>query len=176
MLPLCSVVGLYHSGAPLGGHRSPKVAFPRGHPAKRSAGLRAAFRCIGDTPISSVAYRSARIAAVMPEQARGVDPIDPGLIDLFDRRGCSLSYGLTPDREEVDVVARAPDGSVRLVQVCVDLQDPATCARELRPLESLREASGAEQLDLVVLDPPPWLAGSTRRRGGLATGRRPISR
>jgi hypothetical protein len=90
----------------------------------------------------------------MPEQARGVDPIDPGLIDLFDRRGCSLSYGLTPDREEVDVVARAPDGSVRLVQVCVDLQDPATCARELRPLESLREASGAEQLDLVVLDPP----------------------
>ena len=88
---------------------------------------------------------------------RKVYPIDPSLIDLFDRRGqrqlgqrletvvalelwrrgCSLSYGLTPEREEVDLVARGPDGSVRLVQVCVDLQDPATCARELRPLESL---------------------------------------
>jgi len=100
--------------------------------------------------------------------------IDPGLIDLFDRRGqrqlgqrletvvavelwrrgCSLGYGLTSEREEVDFVARGPDGSVFLVQVCADLQDPATCARELRPLQQLQQASGAKQVDLVVLNPP----------------------
>ena len=59
---------------------------------------------------------------------RKVYPIDPGLIDLFDRRGqrqlgqrletvvalelwprgCSASYGLTPEREEVDVVVLDP--------------------------------------------------------------------
>ncbi|MFM7641840.1 MAG: hypothetical protein ACKO45_09860, partial [Cyanobium sp.] len=103
-----------------------------------------------------------------------VVPIDPGLIDLFDRRGqrqlgqwletvvalelwrrgCSLSYGLTAERGEVDFVARRPDGSVGLAQVCADLQDPATWARELRPLETLRQATGAERVDLVVLDPP----------------------
>jgi len=57
------------------------------------------------------------------------------------RRGCSLGYGLTSAREEVDFVARGPDGSVFLVQVCADLQDPATCARDLqadRPEASLR--------------------------------------
>ncbi len=70
------------------------------------------------------------------------------------RRGWSLSYGLTPEREVVDFVARRPDGTVCMVQVCADLQDPATCTRELRPLQPLQQASGAEQVELVVLDPP----------------------
>lgn len=105
---------------------------------------------------------------------RKIYPIDPGLIDLFDRRGqrqqgqrletlvalelcrrgCSLGYGLTADREEVDFVARRADGSLQLVQVCVDLQDPDTCVRELRPLESMRRTCAAERVDLVVLHPP----------------------
>jgi predicted AAA+ superfamily ATPase len=129
--------------------------------------LEAAY-LLRSVPIASESVRQRQ------SNPRKVYPIDPGLIDLFDRRGqrqlgqrletvvalelwrrgCSLSYGLTPDREEVDFVARGPDGAVRLVQVCVDLQDPATCARELRPLQSLREASGTTHLDLVVLDPP----------------------
>ena len=64
----------------------------------------------------------------------------PGLIGLFDRRGqrqlgqrletvvalelqrrgCDLGYGLSDDRLEVDFVARHIDGTVLLVQVCVD--------------------------------------------------------
>jgi len=129
--------------------------------------LEAAY-LLRSVPIASESVRQRQ------SNPRKVYPIDPGLIDLFDRRGqrqlgqrletvvalelwrrgCSPSYGLTSAREEVDFVARGPDGAVRLVQVCVDLQDPATCARELRPLQSLREASGATHLDLVVLDPP----------------------
>jgi hypothetical protein len=129
--------------------------------------LEAAY-LLRSVPIASESVRQRQ------SNPRKVYPIDPGLIDLFDRRGqrqlgqrletvvalelwrrgCSLSYGLTPEREEVDFVARGPDGAGRLVQVCVDLQDPATCARELRPLQSLREASGTTHLDLVVLDPP----------------------
>jgi predicted AAA+ superfamily ATPase len=119
-------------------------------------------------PIASESVRQRQ------SNPRKVVPIDPGLIDLFDRRGqrqlgqrletvvalelwrrgCSLSYGLTTEREKVDFVARRPDGSVGLVQVCADLQDPATWARELRPLENVHQATGAERVDLVVLDPP----------------------
>lgn len=80
-------------------------------------------------------------------------PIDPGLIGLFDRRGqqqlgqrletvvalellrrgYSLSYGLTTEREEVDFVARSPSGESVLVQVCADLQDQTNRQREIRP-------------------------------------------
>jgi hypothetical protein len=76
---------------------------------------------------------------------RKVYPIDPGLIDLFDRRGqrqlgqwletvvalelwrrgCSLSYALTPEREEVDFVAREPDGSRHLCAGAAPAGKPA---------------------------------------------------
>lgn len=129
--------------------------------------LEAAY-LLRSVPIASESIRQRQ------SNPRKVYPIDPGLIDLFDRRGqrqlgqrletvvalelwrrgCSLSYGLTPEREEVDFVVRRPDGSVCLVQVCADLQDPANCDHELRPLQPLQRATGADQVDLVLLEPP----------------------
>jgi predicted AAA+ superfamily ATPase len=105
---------------------------------------------------------------------RKLYPIDPGLIGLFDRRGqrqlgqrletvvalellrrgYSLGYGLSREREEVDFVARSHAGDGLLVQVCVDLQDPIICQRELRPLAPLLASGAAIRADLVVLTPP----------------------
>lgn len=85
---------------------------------------------------------------------RKVYPVDPGLIPLFDRTGrtnvghaletavlveierrrCEVTYVRTPEGHEVDFLARAPDGTEHLIQVCADATDPDTAARELRAL------------------------------------------
>lgn len=105
---------------------------------------------------------------------RKVYPIDPGLIGLFDRRGqrqlgqrletvvalelqrrgYDLGYGLTENRLEVDFVARHTDGTVHLVQVCAELGDPATLAREIRPLADAMERYGTQTATLVMLELP----------------------
>ena len=94
---------------------------------------------------------SERQRMVNPRKAY---PVDPGLIPVFDRtgrantghaletavlvelerRGCEVTYLRTPEGCEVDFVARAADGGMELIQVCADLSDPATAARELRAL------------------------------------------
>lgn len=119
-------------------------------------------------PIASESVRQRQ------SNPRKIYPIDPGLIGLFDRRGqqqlgqrletvvalellrrgYSLGYGLTTEREEVDFVARSAAGEGVLVQVCVDLNDGATWDREIRPLQPMLASSGAERADLVVLTPP----------------------
>jgi predicted AAA+ superfamily ATPase len=93
------------------------------------------------------------------ERQRMVNPrkayaSDPGLIPLFDRSGkqnlghalenavlvelerrhCTVTYLKTPSGAEVDFVARHPDGSVELVQACVDASAPETAAREVGAL------------------------------------------
>jgi len=85
---------------------------------------------------------------------RKVYPVDPGLIPLFDRTGranlghaletavlielerrrCEVTYVRTPEGHEVDFLARAPDGTEHLIQVCADATDPETARRELRAL------------------------------------------
>ena len=94
---------------------------------------------------------SERQRMVNPRKAY---PVDPGLIPVFDRtgrantghaletavlvelerRGCDVTYLRTPEGCEVDFLARAPGGGMELVQVCADLSDPATAAREFRAL------------------------------------------
>ena len=94
---------------------------------------------------------SERQRMVNPRKAY---PVDPGLIPVFDRtgrantghaletavlvelerRGFEITYLRTPEGYEVDFVARAEDGGMELIQVCADLSDPATAARELRAL------------------------------------------
>lgn len=89
---------------------------------------------------------------------RKVYPVDQGLIPLFDRTGrantghaletavlielerrrCEVTYVRTSDGYEVDFLARAPDGSEHLIQVCADASDDRTAGRELR---ALREAA-----------------------------------
>ena len=55
------------------------------------------------------------------------------LVEL-ERRGFEVTYLRTPEGYEVDFVARAAGGGMELIQVCADLSDPATAARELRAL------------------------------------------
>ena len=94
---------------------------------------------------------SERQRMVNPRKAY---PVDPGLIPVFDRtgrantghaletavlvelerRGFEVTYLRTPEGYEVDFVARALDGGMELIQVCADLSDPATAAREFRAL------------------------------------------
>ena len=96
---------------------------------------------------------SERQRMVNPRKAY---PVDPGLIPVFDRtgranmghaletavlvelerRGFDVTYLRTPEGYEVDFLARAPGGGMELVQVCADLSDPATAARELRALSA----------------------------------------
>ncbi|MEB3261475.1 MAG: ATP-binding protein [Cyanobacteriota bacterium] len=131
------------------------------------AHLKAAYLLL-TVPIASESIRQRQ------SNPRKLYPIDPGLIGLFDRRGqrqlgqrletvvalellrrgCSLSYGLTSEREEVDFVVRSAAGDVRVVQVCVDLLDADTLQRELRPLPAMASSTGAVLTDLVVLHPP----------------------
>ena len=100
-----------------------------------------------------VATDSERRRQVNPRKAY---PIDPGLIPVFDRsgqanlghaletavllelerRGFTSAYVRTPKGFEVDFLARGPEGEEHLIQVCADLENPATLAREVRALEA----------------------------------------
>ena len=118
-----------------------------------------------------LATDSARRRQVNP---RKVYPVDTGLMALFDpsgkpnvghaletavlhelhRRGAAVDYVLTPGGFEVDFCARWPEGHVWLVQVCADLSDASTLARELRALEDARASWPQARKMLVALYTP----------------------
>jgi hypothetical protein len=118
-----------------------------------------------------LATDSARRRQVNP---RKVYPVDTGLMALFDpsgkpnvghaletavlhelhRRGAAVDYVLTPGGFEVDFCARWPEGQVWLVQVCTDLSDASTLARELRALEDARASWPEARMMLVALYTP----------------------
>ena len=84
-----------------------------------------------------------------------VNPVDTGLIALFDRsgkanaghaletavlqelqrRGKQVNYVRTPAGFEVDLYARGVTSAETLIQVCADLDNPDTLAREVRALQ-----------------------------------------
>lgn len=120
----------------------------------------------------SIAGDSERRRMVNPRKAY---PIDSGLIPLFDRsgranlghaletcvlleferHGAEIAYVRTKSGYEVDFLARYPDGSEVLLQVCADLDALATRERETR---ALLEASGEHPnaaLQLISLEPEP---------------------
>lgn len=105
---------------------------------------------------------------------RKVYPIDTGLIPIYDRsgranlghaleaavlhellrRGCDVNYVRTASGYEVDFLARHPDGRQELIQVCTNIDDDGTLARELRALvDAAAELPRAQPL-LFVLDKP----------------------
>lgn len=118
-----------------------------------------------------LATDSARRRQVNP---RKVYPVDTGLMALFDpsgkpnvghaletavlhelhRRGAAVDYVLTPGGFEVDFCARWPEGQIWLVQVCADLSDASTLARELRALEDARASWPEARKMLVALYTP----------------------
>ena len=100
-------------------------------------------------------------------------PIDMGLIPVFDptgransghaletailleleRRGAQRFYVRTKEGREVDFLARYPDGSEDLLQVCADLDDAVTRDREIRALLAAASEHPGATLRLISLTP-----------------------
>ena len=111
---------------------------------------------------------SERQRMVNPRKAY---PVDPGLIPVFDRTGRAnvghaletavlvelerrrqeVTYVRTPEGYEVDFLARGASGDVELIQVCADLSDPGTAARECRALEAAGRLFPRARKRLLVL-------------------------
>ena len=111
---------------------------------------------------------SERQRMVNPRKAY---PVDPGLIPVFDRTGRAnvghaletavlvelerrrydVTYVRTPEGYEVDFLARSASGDVELIQVCADLSDPGTAARECRALEAAGRLFPHARKRLLVL-------------------------
>jgi predicted AAA+ superfamily ATPase len=101
---------------------------------------------------------------------RKVYPADPGLVGAFDvsgrtnvghsletvvlheleRRRTDIAYVRNDDGTEVDFLARAPGARPMLVQVCADVAEAATLAREAHALAAAgRDHPRAERVLLV---------------------------
>lgn len=128
-----------------------------------------------------VATTSERRRMVNPRKAF---PVDPGLIPVFDRsgrenvghaletvvllvlkrRGADVSYVKTDSGFEVDFLARFPDGTEQLLQVCADITSAETLDREARALtEAAREHRRATR-HILTLTPEAahrWPEGVT---------------
>lgn len=120
-----------------------------------------------------IATDSVRQRQVNP---RKVYPVDTSLGVLFDRsgkantghaletvvlhelqrRGAEVAYVRTPAGFEVDFLVRGLQGEQALVQVCAELDDPATLAREVRALQDAAQSWPRASLNLIALD---WSAG-----------------
>ena len=116
-----------------------------------------------------IAAASERRRMVNPRKAY---PVDPGLIPVFDRsgkanlghaletvvalelerRGAELAYVRTADDREVDFLARYPDGSQQLMQVCADLDAPATREREVQGLLDAAREHPRARLQIVAMN------------------------
>lgn len=122
-----------------------------------------------------IASDSVRRRQVNP---RKVYPVDTGLAALFERsakpnsghsletvvfhqlrrQGAELAYVRTVEGAEVDFLVTWPDGTRQLIQVCADLTDPETQARELRALRQAAATWPEAELLLIALAAPPGLA------------------
>jgi predicted AAA+ superfamily ATPase len=118
---------------------------------------------------------SERQRMVNPRKAY---PADPGLISWFDRSGrsnlghalenavlielerrrCAVTYVRTGTGHEVDFLARHPDGSLELIQVCADASDPKVADRELRALAEAGSLfpTAIKRLLTLTRDGAPW--------------------
>lgn len=103
---------------------------------------------------------------------RKVYPADTGLIQAFDasarsnvghaletvvlveleRRGANVGYVRTPEGWEVDFLARHPESGEDLIQVCADVRNKDTRARESRALTEAAKEHRHAKRTLLVLD------------------------
>ncbi len=117
----------------------------------------------------AIAAASERRRMVNPRKAY---PVDPGLIPVFDRsgkanlghalettvalelerRGAALAYVRTEAGREVDFLARYPDGRQELIQVCAELDSPATRERETQALLEAAQEYPQVRLHIVALN------------------------
>lgn len=121
----------------------------------------------------SIVTDSERRRMVNPRKAY---PVDPGLIPVFarghsdnlghaletivflelERRRARVGYVKTAEGHEVDFLAESPTGKRDLIQVCADLSDGETTARELRALSEARRSFRDATARVLTLthDPP----------------------
>ena len=117
----------------------------------------------------SLDSRSTRQRQVNP---RKVYPIDTGLAQAFRhapatdrgrllealvfldlrRRGMSIAYFRSEQGQEVDFLARSPDGTPQAIQVAETLADPKTRERELRGLAAAMAERKLARGTVVTLD------------------------
>ncbi|HYA02496.1 MAG TPA: ATP-binding protein [Syntrophobacteria bacterium] len=76
------------------------------------------------------------------------------LVEL-ERRGCQTAYVRTKEGFEVDFLASAPGQPSDLIQVCLDVFDPATREREVRALGAAAAEFPAARPLLLTLDSMP---------------------
>lgn len=113
---------------------------------------------LADSFLVRVAWMEAASERQRMVNPRKVYPVDPGLIPVFDRTGrsnvghaletavflelerrrCEVTWVKTPEGNEIDFLARTPEGALELIQVCADASEPATAERELRALVEAR--------------------------------------
>ena len=113
---------------------------------------------------------SERRRMVNPRKAY---PADPGLIPVFDRsgranlghaletavrvelerRGLKVGYVRTEAGHEVDFLVRHPGSKAELIQVCAELDDPATREREVRALLAAAAEYPRASMHLITLTP-----------------------
>lgn len=115
-----------------------------------------------------VASPSARVRQVNPRKCYPVDPALSAAVSFLAsgdlghlletavylelrRRGRRLGYVATRSGYEVDFLAEDSKGSRELVQVCADLESPATRQREIRALEEGIQETACERATLVTL-------------------------
>ena len=120
----------------------------------------------------SIHTASERQRMVNPRKAY---PVDPGLIPVYERtgrvnrghaletavlielerRGCEVSYVRTKEGFEVDFMARSPRGEWVLLQVCMEISDPAIREREVRALAAAKQEFPKATPVLLTLDSVP---------------------
>ncbi|MBM4297581.1 MAG: ATP-binding protein [Deltaproteobacteria bacterium] len=113
---------------------------------------------------------SERRRMVNPRKAY---PVDPGLIPVFDRsgranlghaletavrvelerRGLQVGYVRTDGGHEVDFLVRHPGSKTELIQVCAELDEPATREREARALLAAAAEYPGASMHLITLTP-----------------------
>lgn len=109
---------------------------------------------------------------------RKIYPVDTGMIGAFDtsaranaghalecvvhgelaRRGAAIGYVRTGQGFEVDFHVRLPGHAAELIQVCADIADAGTLARELRALKDAAREFPRATRRLLVLERGPLLA------------------
>lgn len=126
--------------------------------------------------ILSMHTRSERQRMVNPRKAY---PIDPGLIDVYERtsapntgqalesvvmlelerRGCEIGYVRTRGGFEVDFHVRSPNGDAQLIQVCTSISERNTREREIPALAAAAQEYPHATPFLITLNaiPPPPL-------------------
>lgn len=103
---------------------------------------------------------------------RKVYPADPALIPVFDRsgkantghalesvvftelqrRGAEIAYVKTASGFEVDFLARYPDGTEELIQVCASIDSSETRDREVRALQEATKEHPGARLTIFTLE------------------------